>query len=140
MEKTEKQNKKIEEIFAPEKLSNRFFLYQKDTTRRGRSLYINQLLMHIKNEFPDFAVPIDNAIHKIKALGSDDAKTKEEKILRELRSFAGTIGEISDATHINWSEVRKIMMELLKKGTVRKQRHPVSDDYRDELWFLVKRS
>ncbi len=55
-------NKSPEQIFAPEKLSTRFKLYQKDASERGRALYLAQMITMLKAEFPEFKAELDNSI------------------------------------------------------------------------------
>lgn len=130
-------NKTPAEIFDPSRLSARFTLYQRDLSKRGRSLYLTQMLQHLKAEFTEFKEPLDAAITIIRAAGSDTEEMMEAKILKALRSYCATIPEISEETHISSVDVRRIIKHLVKRDLARKEKHPVSDNYRDDLYFLI---
>jgi hypothetical protein len=132
-------NPSIEEIFDDKNFSARFYLYQKDTSPRGESLYCCQILTHLKRSFPNQTAIIDHAITQIRQLSLESEEEQRKKILRALRSFAATIEEISEETFISRPEVEKILKLMVKEKTVKTIQHPTSqENYRDRLWFEIK--
>jgi hypothetical protein len=130
----------ILEIFEESNLSARFNLYRRDHTERGQSLYLCQILMHLKKWFPKYKEPLDQAITKIRFLGSNNEDKLVQLVMRSLRSFASTVIEISEDTDISRSEVKKILDRLIGMELVYREQHPASDDHRDELYFMRAQS
>jgi hypothetical protein len=132
-----KANQTIEQIFHPDNLSARFDLYQKDVSQRGRSLYLNQFLLHLKKAFPEFKEPLDKAITQIKSAGNSTPEQKRSLVLKALRAGCAVIDELSEETLIGKDDVRAILKDLKLTGAVRQQRNPVSpNDYRQDQYFL----
>lgn len=131
-------SKKLEEIFDAEKLPSRFYRYQRDSSLRGRSLYLSQFLICLRREFPEFKEPLDKVETTIKKIGRTAQNDAEKRIavIESLRSEASQIYEIAEDTMLEWFEVRKTLLDLLKTGIVRRQLHPLSNDYQEEQWFL----
>lgn len=130
-------NKSPAEIFAPERLSTRFKLYQKDASDRGRALFLSQMLSMLKAEFPEHKTDLDNAITRIRAASQSCDDFQQEMILRAMRSFATTVEEIAEDADLPREVVRKQLKLLETAGKVKKEDHPAGENYRDVLWFIL---
>lgn len=131
-------NPSAHEIFADNKLSSRFFLYQKDESKKGKSLYLQQFLRLLKGAFPEFKEHLDKCITKISVSGMTSNQEQMEKaIFKSLRSFAGTVEEIAEDTNLSAEDVRTTLHRLQKTGRVKSHNHVLSDD-EDRIYFEVK--
>lgn len=131
-------NKKPQEIFAAEHLSSRFHQYQKDTSKKGRSLYLSQLMQHLKRDFPEFKDHLDIAITKIRAAGSMSDETLDAVVIKAMRCHAATVEEIAEDCDLSTVDVRSSLKRMERAGKVVKGLHPASESYRDQLYFEKK--
>ncbi len=134
-------NPKLAEIFDEKNFSARFFHYQRNETPRGAALYLCQIMIHLKRAFPEQAPIIDNAITTIRQISLETDEELRQKVKKALRSFAATVGEISEDALISKPKVEMLLKQMVADGMCKMIAHPAPDadaGYRDRLYFLVK--
>lgn len=105
-------------------LSRRFLTYQKDKSKRGRSLALANVLENLKKnpEYADFSPHLIEAISRIRESGRETEESRATKIVQVLKEFPSTIEEITEDTGITRKEVILIVRSLvLQKVVIEKQ-------------------
>lgn len=100
--------------------SIRYERYKRDKTRRGRSLALAQVLLHLgrQPEYKDFSEILQSASLRIRETGAINDKTRRARILEALGRYATEIGEICDDAGVTRADALKVLNRLVKQGLV----------------------